>query len=227
MIAELSRNRQVKDYLCSFFSIEENELIYAREHSLEAGLKAIAVPSNVGKMLYLLCRLQNPKKILEIGTLGGYSTLWLAKGMHPEGRLITLEREEKHIQIAREHFERAGFENRIELRQGEAEGLLKQMVAENEPPFDLIFIDADKENYPVYLDLTLALSRPGTLILSDNLIPKRGEILEPDPRDTEAVSIYDFNARMAAHPRLESMLFPTIVGENGRVDALGVALVHS
>lgn len=141
-------------------------------------------------MLYLLASLQKPTKILEIGTLGGYSALWLAQALQEGGKLITLENSHQHIQIAQKNFEYAGLNDLIEIRHGEASELLSQMIKNKEGPFDLIFIDADKNQYSDYLEPCLALSKKGTLILCDNLIPKRGEIGSPDPRDNEATAIY-------------------------------------
>lgn len=219
--AGLERNRQIKSYIESLFAEEEEEIRFARENSKKEGLKEIQVPALVGKMLYMLAKIQNPKNVLEIGTLGGYSTLWLARALPPDGKIVTLEQEAEHARIAEAHIAHAGFQNQVEVHVGDARLLLPKI----DQVFDLIFIDADKENYPLYLDYALKLSRPGTLILSDNLIPKRGEIEHPDPRDVEALAIYDFNQKMAAHPRLESTIFPTIVGEKGRMDSLGVARV--
>lgn len=225
MLTEFNRNSQIKEYVEKLFCAETEDLLHAREHSLAMGLQAIAVPANVGKMLFLFCRLQQPKRVLEIGTLGGYSTLWLAKGISQDGCLISLESDEKHCRIAQEHFAKTNATCQIEVRLGDASMLLQKMIESREPPFDLIFIDADKKSYSSYFDLSIALSRSGTLILIDNLIPKRGEILQPDKRDVEAVSMYAFNERLAADTRIESLLFPTIA-QHGRIDALGVVLVH-
>lgn len=222
---EFTRNSQIKEYTRNLFCEEDKELKDVREHSCAAALPPIAVPANVGKMLYFFCRLQQPKRVLEIGTLGGYSTLWLARGMPAEGVLLTLESEEKHCHIARENIFHANLEAQIEVRLGEAEMLLQKMIEEKEPSFDLVFIDADKKRYGAYLELVFALSHPGTLVLLDNLIPKRGVILSPDMRDVEAVSIYAFNEQLARDRRFESVLFPTIVGD-GRVDALGALRVR-
>ena len=222
---ELQRNNQVRQYVSSLFCIEDEDLIFARENSKKEGLKEIQVPENVGKILHLLTKLQNPRKVLEIGTLGGYSTLWIAKALQPEAKILTLEIGEKQAEEARRHFQRASLAHQIEVRLGDALKLLPEMLAKKEGPFDLIFIDADKENYPRYLDHAIELSRSGTLILSDNLIPKRGEIGIPDPSDVEAIAIYEFNQKMRLHPRLDSTLLTTIVGERGRVDSLGIAIV--
>lgn len=218
----LQRNCSIKNYIENLFAGEDEKIQFARENSKQEGLKEIQVPACVGKMLYLLTKIQNPRRVLEIGTLGGYSTLWMAKALSQEGHILTLECEEKHGRIALQHIERAGLQNQVEIRICDATAELPKLKG----PFDLIFIDADKESYPFYLEWAVALSRPGTLILTDNLIPKRGTIAHPDPRDIEALAVYEFNQKMAAHPKLESTIFPTIVGENGRIDSLGVARVR-
>lgn len=215
----MERGVQIQDYIHSLFAKEDGHLKLARENSKKEGLKEIQVPEGVGKMLYLFAKLQNPKKVLEIGTLGGYSTLWLAKALPAEGKILTLENQEKNAKVAFENIRLAGYQDQVEIRLGNASDLLEAM---NEV-FDLIFIDADKENYSIYLDYALKLSRPGTLILCDNLIPKRGPIEHPDPRDNEALAIYAFNQTLAKHPRLEATLFTTHVKD--RLDALGVAIV--
>lgn len=225
ILPETSRNCQVKDYITDHFSQEPEFISEARLRSKQSGLKEIHVPENVGKTLKLISCLIGPKKILEVGTLGGYSTLWLAEGLSEEGKIITLEYHESHAKVARENFNYAGLSNRIEVRVGLAIDLLRQLILKKEGPFDLIFLDADKETYPDYLEPLIELSRPGTVILSDNLIPKRGELGVPDPSDIEAVGIYTFNQKIAHHPRLDSLILPTIVGEKGRIDGLGISLV--
>lgn len=221
----MERAQQIKDYLCTLFAQEDEHLQYAREHSKEAGLPEIAVPAHVGKLLYLLAKLRAPKRILEIGLLGGYSTLWLLRALPADGKLISLEIDPERALIAQEHVKKAGFESQFEVRVGAAYRHLVEMRQQDEEPFDLIFIDADKENYPRYLDAVLPLSRSGTLILSDNLIPKRGEVLKPDHRDVEAIAIYEFNQKMANHPNLDSTLLTT-VWDQGRIDGLGLAIVR-
>jgi len=225
MIGELSRNGQVKDYICHYFSQEPRSVQLTRAGSEASGLKNIQVPENVGKMLQFFIRLKNPKRVLELGTLGGYSALWMAEALSPDATVITLEMDPAHVEISRNHIARAGFQERIEVRLGDAEPLMRAMVQQGETPFDLIFIDADKEGYPHYLELAIELSKSGTLILCDNMIPKRSEIGVPDPRDQEAVAIYACNQQLSSHPRLDATLFPTIVGEKGRIDAMGVAIV--
>lgn len=147
-----------------------------------AGLPSIAVTPNQGKLLELLARVQRARTILELGTLGGYSTIWLARALPADGRLITLEAEPRFAEVARANISRAGVEALVELRVGAALQTLPQLAAEGTGPFDLIFIDADKQNYPGYFEWSLKLSRPGTLIVGDNVV-RDGRILDPDAYD--------------------------------------------
>jgi predicted O-methyltransferase YrrM len=172
-----------------------------------AGLPDIAVSPNEGKLLYLVARLVRPRRILEIGTLGGYSTTWLARALEPGGSLVTLEIDPHHAEMARRNLARAGVGERVEVRVGPAAGSLRAMISAGERPFDVVFIDADKEGYPEYLDLSLQLSRAGTVILADNLI-RGGRVLNARSADPHVQGIREFNARLAAQPRLDSIILP-------------------
>ncbi|HNA61894.1 MAG TPA: O-methyltransferase [Rhabdochlamydiaceae bacterium] len=216
------RNCTIKNYIASYFAKETEELIHARENSSKQGLPNIHVPSHVGKMIYLLTKLRQPQKVLEIGTLGGYSTLWILRALQPTARLISLELEPEHAQLAKSHLR--DYENQFEIRVGDAAETLQSMVGEE--PFDLVFIDGHKEEYSTYLKLVLPLTTSGTLILTDNLIPKGEAVDNPNPRNKEATAVYKFNRELAAHPNLETILSTTIVGETGRIDALGISLVR-
>lgn len=147
-----------------------------------AGLPSIAVTPNQGKLLELLARIHGARTILELGTLGGYSTIWLARALPAGGRLITLEAEPRFAEVARANIARAGVADLVELRVGAALQTLPQLHAEGAGPFDLIFIDADKQNYPGYFEWSLKLSRPGTLIVGDNVV-RDGAILDPEAYD--------------------------------------------
>lgn len=219
------RNKAIQSYIQSRFAAESKHIQFARENSQSHGIKNIHVPSHIGKLLYILTKIHKPKKILEIGTLSGYSALWMAEGLPIDGKIISLELKPENATLAKEHIKIAGFENQIEIRVGNAPILLQEMIANSEGPFDLIFIDADKENYPKYLELAILLSKPGTLILSDNLIPKSGDVSNPSPLDRVACSLHEFNTHLSEHPRLESILSTTIVGEKTRIDALGISIV--
>jgi predicted O-methyltransferase YrrM len=224
-VSGLERSALIKKYIAKTFAIEDQALLKAKERANQAGLPLIEVPATVGKLLYTLVKIHQPRRVLEIGTLAGYSTLWLAKAIPSDGHIVTIDCNPEHVEVARKNLIDAGFERQVTLKLGLASEILKEM-ATSEHPFDLIFIDADKENYPIYLHWALKLARKGTLILSDNLIPKEQKIGEPDPLDQEACGIYQYNKEIASHPDLESILITTIVGEKGRIDALGLTIVN-
>jgi caffeoyl-CoA O-methyltransferase len=186
-----------------------------------AGLPDIAVSPNEGKLLHLVARLVRPHRILEIGTLGGYSTTWLARALEPGGLLVSLELDPKHAEVARRNLARAGVGERVEVRVGPAAAALRAMIAAPEKPFDVVFIDADKEGYAEYLELSLQLSHAGTVILADNLI-RGGRVLEPSSRDPRVNGVQAFNARLAAHPRLDSIILP-IMREH--LDGVSISIV--
>ncbi len=214
--------KEVKDYLDRRFGQEDALLHSIRECSQAKGLPPIQIPIHVGKLLHLLAKIQGAERILEIGTLGGYSTVWLARALPAHGRLLSLEMNPLHVKVSRDHVQQAGLSHCVEIRQGYAVDLLAQFAQESFLPFDLIFIDADKENNALYLDWALHVSRPGSLILIDNLIPKGDKVGYPSHE--EAATVYAFNDYLAVHPLLETAILPTLVGENGRLD--GLALVR-
>jgi predicted O-methyltransferase YrrM len=193
------------------------------EDAAAAGLPDIAVSPNEGKLLHLVARLVRPSRILEIGTLGGYSTTWLARALEPGGRLVTLELDPHHAAVARTNLARAGLAERVEVRVGPAAASLRAIAAGREGPFDVVFIDADKTGYPEYLELSLPLSRVGTVIMADNLI-RGGLVLDPAPADPMARSAREFNARLAAHPRLDSIILPLV---REHLDGLSISVVRA
>jgi predicted O-methyltransferase YrrM len=186
-----------------------------------AGLPSIDLAPNQGKFLHLLARIQGAKRILEIGTLGGYSTIWLARALPPDGRLITLEFEPKHAAVAQANIAHAGLSS-VEIRLGSAAESLAQLHSENQQPFDLIFIDADKPNNPTYLEWSIRLSRPGTLIVCDNVI-RDGEIADPKSTDPKVQGTRTMFEMLSADPRLEATALQT-VGSKG-YDGFAMALV--
>src|SRR4051794_28763368 len=179
----------------------------------EAGLPQISVTPNQGKLLYFFARLRAAKNILEIGTLGGYSTIWLARALPTGGRLITLESELKHAEVARVNLSRAELSGVVELRHGPAAETLAQLVAEETDPFDLIFIDADKPSYPIYLEWSLKLSRPGSLIIADNIV-RNGAVVDSNSPDPKVQGVRQFNDLVAAESRLSATALQT-VGSKG------------
>jgi predicted O-methyltransferase YrrM len=188
----------------------------------EAGLPAIDVTPLQGKFLDLLVRISGARRILELGTLGGYSTLWLARALPDGGNLVTLELESKHAAIARKNLEIAGQLDRVDIRVGPAAGLLKALVAERSAPFDLIFIDADKSGYPEYLEWSLKLARPGTVIVGDNVV-RDGKVVDPKSPDANIQGVRRFTELVAAEPRLSATVLQT-VGSKG-YDGFALAVV--
>jgi len=173
-----------------------------KQANAAASLPTIDVAPNQGKLLHLLARIQGARRILEIGTLGGYSSIWLARALPSNGKLITLEAEAKHAEVARANIQRAGLSSIVELRLGPALDSLSQLHKEGTPRFDLIFIDADKENIPRYLEWSLRLSRPGTIIVVDNVI-RDGAVVDPKDPDPRVQGVRRFFDMVAADSRLD------------------------
>jgi predicted O-methyltransferase YrrM len=187
-----------------------------------AGLPSIAVSQPQGKLLHILARAQAARTILEIGTLGGYSTIWLAKALPEGGRLITLEADPRHAAVANANFRAAKLDEIIELRLGKALDTLPQIAAEGRGPFDFVFIDADKENMAEYFAWSLRLSKPGTTILVDNVV-RNGAVIDPASTDPMVQGVRAFNARLAAETRVIATAIQT-VGSKG-YDGFTIAYV--
>jgi predicted O-methyltransferase YrrM len=212
---------QVDHYIERLFVHPDESLTQNLKDATAAGLPTINVSPNEGKLLYLIAKMSRARRILEIGTLGGYSTTWLARALPVDGKLITLELDQTHAAIARRSLDRAGVSDRVEIRIGRAVDSLRTLIDHVEPPFDLIFIDADKPSYPDYLTLAMQLARPGTIILADNLI-RNGRVMNAQSTDENARGARAYNAAIAAHPRLESIVLP-IIREN--LDGLAISIV--
>ncbi|MCO5051792.1 MAG: O-methyltransferase [Verrucomicrobiae bacterium] len=178
-----------------------------------ADLPAIGVSATQGKLLQLLAQSHQARRILEIGTLAGYSTIWLARALPADGKLITLEFEPKHAEVAQANFNAAGLADRIQLRLGAALDTLPQLRAEGCGPFDFIFIDADKENYPAYWEWSLKLSRPGTLIVADNVV-RNGALADPHSLDARVQAMRRMHEMMGADARVSATTIQT-VGSKG------------
>jgi predicted O-methyltransferase YrrM len=194
----------------------------ALEANVAAGLPAHDVSPNQGKLLHLLALMQRARNILEIGTLGGYSTIWLARALAEGGRLVTLECDPKHAAIAKANLERAGLSGVVDLRVGAALDSLAILEREHGEPFDLIFIDADKPNNPDYLAYALKLSRKGSLIIGDNVV-RDGAVVDPDNPDPRVQGVRRFFDMLADEPRLSATALQT-VGSKG-YDGFALALV--
>jgi predicted O-methyltransferase YrrM len=197
------------------------------EHALEAtaaaGLPAIAVSPNQGKLLQILAQIIGARSILEIGTLGGYSTIWLARGLSPGGRLITLEIDQQHADVARSNISRAGFQDLVEILVGNALDTLPRLGAERRGPFDFIFIDADKQNIPTYFESALKLSHPGTVIVVDNVV-RDGAVVDAESTDASVQGVRRFVEQLAADSRASGTAIQT-VGLKG-YDGFAVVLVN-
>ncbi len=190
--------------------------------SAAAGLPAINVAPNQGKLLHLLARMHGAKKVLEVGTLGGYSTIWLARALPPGGKVVTLEFDPKHAEVARANLARAGLEKVVEVRVGKALETLPQVAKDGLGPFDLFFIDADKVNTPGYFQWALQLSRPGSVIVVDNVV-RHGAVLDAKAADPNVQGIRKFYEMLAAEPRVTGTAVQT-VGSKG-YDGFALALV--
>lgn len=216
----------VDSYLADLFVGSDPALDAALAASDAAGLPQIAVSPTHGKLLHLLARSvmtnsgPGARKILEIGTLGGYSTIWLARALPADGRLITLEFNPKHAEVARANIARAGLAGKVEVQAGKALDTLPSLVAE--APFDLVFIDADKEGYCDYFAWSLKLTRPGSLIVADNVV-RKGAVTDPASPDAMVQGIRRFNQMLAAEPRVAATAIQT-VGVKG-YDGFAIAVV--
>ena len=211
---------EIDDYVENLYAPQDEALEAAVRESRRAGLPEIQVSPNEGKLLQLLAEIAGARRILEIGTLGGYSAIHFGRALPEDGKLISLEIDEKHAEVARENVERAGLGGKVEIRVGDAREHLASLVENEDGPFDLVFIDADKEGYPEYLEWSLKLTRPGSLILGDNAI-RGGSVL--DPSDGSSRAMREFNERVARDSRLSGIVLPLI---RERIDGLAIARVH-
>lgn len=209
----------VDKYIGDLFNGQDSILEAAERSVTEFNIPPISVTQNQGKFLMLLAKLCQAATILEIGTLAGYSTIWLARALPADGHLITLEYEPLHAQVAEKNIAQAGLDHMIEIRMGKAIDLLPQLVNEGRGPFDMIFIDADKEPYKEYFDWALKLSRSGTLIVADNVI-RNGKVLLEESPDEMVAGVKRFNAALAANAAVEATIVQTV----GSKDHDGMAL---
>jgi predicted O-methyltransferase YrrM len=210
----------VDSYITDLFVGADLALEAALQASKAAGLPAIAVSPNEGKLLMLLARAIAARRILEIGTLGGYSSIWLARALPEGGRLVTLEMEERHAKVARANIARAGLSDRVDIRVGRALDTLPALAQER--PFDLIFIDADKPNNPGYFEWAMKLARRGSLIIADNVV-RDGEVIDAESHDEGVAGIRRFYQLVAAEKRVSATAIQT-VGAKG-YDGFALILV--
>jgi predicted O-methyltransferase YrrM len=210
----------VDRYITDLLVPKDEALEGALEATAKAGMPAIAVSPAQGKLLMMLAQVLGARKILEIGTLGGYSTIWLARGLADGGKLITLEADQKHAEVARSNIARSGLADVVEVRLGEAIDTLPGLV--DEGPFDLIFIDADKVSYPEYLQWAVRLARSGSLVIADNVV-RNGAVIEAETSESNVRGVRRFNEILAAETRLSATAIQT-VGSKG-YDGFAIARV--
>jgi predicted O-methyltransferase YrrM len=214
----------VEDYLAAQLIGEDQALDAAVASSAAAGLPPIAVSPSQGKLLHLLVRATNTRTVLELGTLGGYSTIWLARALPPEGRLLTVEIDPSYAAVARTNLERAGLLAGVELRVEAAGDALAALIAQGSPPFDLIFIDADKPSIPEYFERALELTHAGSIIIVDNVI-RGGHLIDADSDDGRVRGARRLHELLAREPRVSATTIQT-VGSKG-YDGFTLAIVGS
>ena len=214
----------VDDYVAEHLVHQDKALDDAVATATEAGLPAINVSAPQGKLLHLLARACGASSILEIGTLGGYSTIWMARALPPGGRLVTLELQERHAEVARANLAAAGVAGVAEVVVGPALDTLPRLAASGEGPFDLIFIDADKANIPAYFDAAVGMSHPGTLIVVDNVV-RAGAVVDPEREEPDVIGIRRLHDLLSDDTRVDATTIQT-VGSKGW-DGFTLALVGS
>lgn len=212
----------VDHYISNLLGHEDEALIAATRSLKEAGMPAISISPNQGKFLQVLALLCNAKNILELGTLAGYSTIWMARALPKDGKLITLEYDPKHATVAQKNIERAGVASQVEIKTGKALDILPQLHAEGAGPFDMIFIDADKPPYADYFEWALKLSRPGTLIVVDNVI-RDGRVLDENSTDAAVNGAQRFNKVLGASTAVTATILQ-MVGVK-EYDGMAIAVV--
>ncbi|UCC75185.1 MAG: class I SAM-dependent methyltransferase [Gemmatimonadota bacterium] len=213
---EQGKREACERYVAELFAPEDEILAELRLAIRRAGLPEIQISADEGKLLQVLLQAIGARLVIELGTLGGYSAIWMARALPSDGRLITIEKEADRAELARDFIARAGLAERVEVRVGDALPLLEQLAAEG--PFDAAFIDADKAGYPSYLEWCAGNVRSGGLVIADNAF-KGGRVLEGDTQDPGVIGIQEFNRRVARDARFTSIVVPTR-------DGVAIALVN-
>ncbi len=214
---------RVDAYIDDLLGLADPVLEAVLQSTLDAGMPEIQISASQGKFLYLLAKLSGARKVLEIGSLAGFSTIWLGRALPPDGKLITLELVPKHAEVTRKNLQLAGLSQIAEVRVGAALESLAHLFSSSEGPFDVVFIDADKISYPLYLEWALKLTRSGSLIVADNII-RKGSVIDETAQDEGSRGARAFNAALAADPRVEASLLQVIGGKGH--DGLAIARVR-
>jgi caffeoyl-CoA O-methyltransferase len=195
----------VSDYVSALFAPEDAVLATLREEADRTGLPPIAISADTGRLLQVLLRAIGARRVLEVGTLGGYSAIWMARALGEGGSLISIEKEAGHAEFAQRHLERAGLDADVRIMVGKALDLLPMFDGQK---FDAVFLDADKEPLPTYLDWALRLLRPGGVVIADNAL-WGGKVIDPANDEESTRAVREFNRRLATDPRLTSIIVPT------------------
>lgn len=206
-------------YIGDLLAQEDDSLHYVLQQLKASGIDNASVSPTQGKLLQVFARMCNAHRILELGTLGGYSTIWMARALSPGGHLLSLEADEQHATLARHNIENAGLASVVEIRQGKALDLLPQLSG----PFDMIFIDADKPPYTDYFEHALRLSRPGTIIIADNVI-RNGKVLDDASEDEKVQGVQRFNELLSRSPAVTAIILPSVGLKE--YDGMAVAVVN-
>lgn len=214
--------RRVDEYLAATLLDDDPTLTQTLAVTAAAGLPAIEVTPLAGKLLHLLARMTGARRVLEVGTLGGYSTTWLARGIPRDGRVVTLEAVQRHADLARANLERAGVSDKVEIVVGRAADTLPRIAERGDEPFDLVFIDADKESNTIYIDWAIRLGRPGTVIIVDNVC-RMGEVASPATDDDMVIGTQRALELLGSDPRVDATALQT-VGTKGW-DGVAIAIV--
>jgi caffeoyl-CoA O-methyltransferase len=212
----------VDEYINGLFAPEDPALTAARQAIADSGIPDASISASQGSFLQLMVRLVRASHILELGTFAGYSTIWLARGLKDQGKLITVEANPVHAELATANIERAGLKDRVHLRVGKCLDLLTTIAAESPDPFDLVFIDADKPPYTEYFEWALRLSRPGTLLIFDNVV-REGKVLDPSSDDPAVRGVRRLNEVLAAEPRVCATILANIGIK--KYDGIAIAVV--
>jgi predicted O-methyltransferase YrrM len=215
--------QKVDDYISQLFGAEDEALKQTISSIEKENIPQISVSANQGKFLHVMAKMVGAKKILELGTLGGYSTIWMARALPDNGKIITLELDAKHAAVAQANIDIAGLSKKVEIRVGKGLDLLQKMIEEKESPFDMIFIDADKPPYAEYFSLSLKLSRPGTLIIADNVI-RDGKVLDDKSEDEMVKGVHRFNKFLSNTPGVIATIIQTVGSKEH--DGMAIAVVN-
>ncbi|MBN8788409.1 MAG: O-methyltransferase [Terrimonas sp.] len=213
----------VDNFIDRLFAQEDDALVSAKKAIIDNGLPQISISQNQGKFLHILARLRNPSKILEIGTLGGYSTIWLGRALNAGGKLISLEIDQHHADVAKENIAKAGLAESVTVRIGNALEELPKIKSENAGPFDVIFIDADKEPYAEYFKWALQLSKPGTLIIVDNVV-REAKILDEHTDDKDVKGVQKFIKLLSETTSVTATIIQTVGSKYH--DGIALAIVN-